>query len=223
MKTGIVWHMLDRDAEIGISERHFPHWDQTGALTFVTFRLADSMPKSVIQRWIDEQKQWLIQNGIKFHELDDVIGSDLLPMDLRRKFKQLRQRIWNNCLDDCHGASVLRDPANAQIVAETLLHFDGQRYDLERFVVMPNHVHLLVQMRHGHALRKQYESWMRFSARQINHRLGRHGELWQSEPFDHVVRSEWQFQYLQTYCSENPVKAGLKEGEFLLWIRGLHG
>ena len=111
----------------------------------------------------------------------------------------------------------MRDTDLANIVGDGLRFFDGERYDLERFVVMPNHVHLLVQMRKGTALRKQCESWLRYTARKINERLGATGEFWQSEPFDHVVRSEKQFHYLKKYIAENPLKAKLKEGEYLLW------
>ncbi len=49
--------------------------------------------------------------------------------------------------------------------------------------------------------------------------LGRSGELWQGEPFDHVVRSPEQFEYLQGYIDNNPLKAKLRDGEFTLWRR----
>ena len=104
-------------------------------------------------------------------------------------------------------------------VEESFLHFEGQRYDLERFVIMPNHVHLLIQMRRGFTLRKQLTETMRYSGRRVNTFLKQDGVFWQSEPFDHVVRSEAQFEYLQRYISENPQKAGLSEGEYSLWIR----
>jgi type I restriction enzyme R subunit len=85
--------------------------------------------------------------------------------------------------------------------------------------VMPNHIHVLVQMRPGWGMREQCESWMRFTGRQINTLNGAAGEFW-SEPFDHIVRNEAQFQYLRDYISQNPVKAGLAEGEYLLWVHG---
>ena len=93
------------------------------------------------------------------------------------------------------------------------------RYDLERFVIMPNHVYLLIQMRPGFPLRKQLTETMRYSGRKVNTLLKQQGDFWQSEPFDHVVRSEAQFEYLQRYITENPQKAGLSLGEYTLWIR----
>ena len=83
---------------------------------------------------------------------------------------------------------------------------------------MPNHVHVLIQVRHGYELRKQFREIQRFSAREINRHLARSGQLWQGEPFDHVVRSESQFEYLQQYINDNPAKARLQSGEFTLWV-----
>jgi type I restriction enzyme R subunit len=97
------------------------------------------------------------------------------------------------------------------------LQFDRERYHLERFVIMPNHIHLLVQMRCGRSSRQQCESWMRFTGRRINKLTGKSGEFW-SEPFDHIVRNESQFRYLQEYIVQNPAKAGLADGEYLLWL-----
>jgi type I restriction enzyme R subunit len=70
-----------------------------------------------------------------------------LSLPLQREFRRLRDRAWHRALDDCHGECLLRDPMNARIVADGLLHFDGKRYDLDTFIIMPNHVHLLVQFR----------------------------------------------------------------------------
>ena len=106
-------------------------------------------------------------------------------------------------------------------VGKSLLHFDDEKYDVERFIVMPNHVHVLIQMRTGFDLRKQFREIQRYSARQINNLIGRSGELWQGEPFDHVVRSEKQFVYLQNYIRENPMKANVPEGEYLFWEFGM--
>ena len=77
----------------------------------------------------------------------------------------------------------------------------------------------LVQFRDDVSLTKQTESWLRFSARQINEQLNQTGPFWQSEPFDHLVRSDEQFVYLSDYVRNNPTKAGLKEGEYLLYER----
>jgi len=219
--TDIVWSFLDIDAEIDISHRNRPHWDQSGALTFVTFRLADSLPKSVVHHWRMEQKRWLAANSLEHLSIDELHSRSDIPIAIRRQFQTLRKQLWQNDLDCCHGSCLLRDPLISHVVAQSLLKFDGLRYDLERFVIMPNHVHLLVQMRSPWELRKQCEGWLRFTGRKINRLQNRTGACWQSEPFDHIVRSEEQFRYLQKYIIDNPQKARLKAGNYQLWIRGL--
>jgi putative transposase len=87
------------------------------------------------------------------------------------------------------------------------------------FVVMPNHVHLLVAFPDADSLEKQQASWLRFTATQINRRINQSGHFWQQEPFDHLVRSLEQYEYLQNYIRDNPAKAKLKPGEYLYYRR----
>lgn len=131
----------------------------------------------------------------------------------------MRNQGWQESLDQAHGECWLRVPEFARIVGDCLLKFNGDRYDMERFVVMPNHVHVMVQMRHDWQLQEQCTSWLRFSGREINRLKQRKGRVWQTEAFDHIVRSESQFVYLQKYIADNPIKARLRTGEYLLWIR----
>ncbi|MCC9641081.1 transposase [Rhodopirellula sp. JC740] len=109
----------------------------------------------------------------------------------------------------------MRSRTIAEIVAKSLLHFDGSRYEMGDFVIMPNHVHLLATFPTERDMRKQAASWMRFTARQINVRLGTSGHFWQQEPFDHLVRSSEQYEMLRNYIADNPKKAGLTTGNFL--------
>lgn len=215
---GAVFHSFDPDAEIEFHRRHLPHWFQAGAATFVTFRTIDSMPREVVQRWHDEIASWLAANGHSADvESDALPDAESLPGRLQAEYRRVRTRGWHDRLDQCHGTCVLRHPMLASIVADTLLHFDRERYDLDCFVVMPNHVHLITQFRNGYTLKKQTDSWLRFSARKINRQLGQKGAFWQPEPFDHLIRSERQFQYLRNYIQSNPVLAGLRQNEFLYW------
>ena len=96
-----------------------------------------------------------------------------------------------------------------------MLFYNEDKYDLDRFVVMPNHVHVIVQFRMGGSLSVVSQSWMRYTARQINAATSASGEFWQPAPFDHIIRSPEQFEYLQQYIFENPKKANLRKGEFL--------
>ena len=104
-------------------------------------------------------------------------------------------------MDSCQGQCLLKRPELAKIVADALLYFDGQRYRLGDFVVMPNHVHLLAAFSTAEALEAQCDSWLHFTAFQINRAIGEKGKFWQQEPFDHLVRSPEQYEYLRMlYC-----------------------
>ena len=83
------------------------------------------------------------------------------------------------------------------------------------FVVMPNHVHLLAAFPSVEGMKAQCSSWMHFTAVRVNKMIGVKGPLWQKEPFDHLVRSPEQYEYLRRYIADNPHKAGLKLGEYL--------
>jgi len=215
----IEWNFFDRDAESLVTKRNMPHVDMPGHLTFVTLRLADSMPRKVVQEWHDEIESWLKEHSLGGHTVEEVLDADKVDDSLKNELRRFKNRKWHGHLDDCHGGCVLRKPQARKLVEASLLHFDGQRYDLERFVLMPNHVHLLIQMRPGFLLRKQLTESMRYTGRQVNAFLKQEGTFWQSEPFDHIVRSEAQFEYLQQYIVDNPKKACLLAGEYTLWVR----
>ena len=113
---------------------------------------------------------------------------------------------------------MVRDSAQSElatIVADSLLHFDGLRYRMGDFVVMPNHVHLLAAFPSAESMRKQFDSWLHYTAFRINQLISKKGHFWQQEPFDHLARSAEQYEYLRTYVAENPEKANLNEGEFI--------
>jgi len=215
----IEWNFFDRNADSLVTKRNLPHIDMPGYSTFVTFRLADSMPREVVQKWHDEIESWLKEHHLGEQSVEDVLVANDIDESLKNELRRFKNRKWHGHLDDCHGDCVLGAPQPRKLVEESLLHFDGQRYDLERFVIMPNHVHLLIQMRQGFLLRKQLTETLRYTARCVNSLLKQDGTFWQSEPFDHVVRSEAQFEYLQQYIVDNPEKARLSEGEYTLWIR----
>jgi type I restriction enzyme R subunit len=105
---------------------------------------------------------------------------------------------------------------NAKIVADALGHFDGKRYQVASFVVMPNHVHVLFRPLGGHALPDIVKSWKGFTAREINKRLSRTGPLWQNEYWDRLIRNERHFYKVAEYIRENPARAKLRDGQFLL-------
>jgi putative transposase len=144
----------------------------------------------------------------------------LSPLDRAKLHWQLF-KTWDGELDHGAGECVLARPELSKIVADALLHFDGDRYFLTDVVVMPNHVHVLVAFRDEEALLAQCEAWKRYTARQIQKALGRQGEFWQVEQFDHLVRSEEQFEYFRRYIAENPKKAALVESACRVYSKRL--
>ncbi|WP_182866745.1 transposase [Stieleria mannarensis] len=205
--------LFDREQEFAIDEHARPHWMQAGAITFITMRLADSIPREVILRWDRERLEFLRNNGVRSAEWRQ--GREELSDVARKRFDKHFRRLREDELDTCLGDCVLRDPRAAKVVHEALLCFDDDRYLMGDFVIMPNHIHLLAAFRDDTAMRKQCWSWMRFTARKINGLNGSSGSLWQEEPFDHLVRSNEQLNYLRRYIAENPVKAGLAPGDFV--------
>ena len=199
-----MFRAFDEQGELHRSRRNLPHWQQEGATYFVTFRLADAVPASLASQWRDE-----LQNWRRFHPepLDDEARKEY-----RRRFLQVRED-W---LDQGHGSCLLREPKTAMIVAEALRHFDSQRYYLDAFVIMPNHVHALVQPLPGHSLKDILRSWKSYSARQINKTLGRSGSVWMEESFDRIVRDWTALVKCRDYIARNPEKAHLSSGAFIL-------
>jgi putative transposase len=166
-----------------------------------------------MQRWIRQKNEWLTTKGIKVPEFGQV-SLESLPLEQRKEYRKLFGESFQTKLDEGHGSCLLAKPENAEIVAKAMEHFDGERYLLGDYVVMPNHVHVLLVPLDGFSLTEILRSWKTFSAREINVREGRSGGLWQRESFDHIVRSREQLERIREYIAENP--AGLGERTFLV-------
>jgi len=136
-----------------------------------------------------------------------MTGHILLPDKVAANRERIR--IFNQLLDKGDGAVWLKNSAVAEIVQNSLLFFDGQRYSLHAWVIMPNHVHVLFTPMDDWTLTKIIHSWKSFSAREANKILGRVGEFWQREYFDRAIRNEQGFNSAVAYIENNPVKAGL--------------
>ena len=210
---------LDPYAELEAVRRKLPHWEQEDVTYFITFRTADSMPRAITEEWRRKRDVWLTQNHIDPSDPNWQSMLKQLPRAVQERFHKRFSKQFQRYLDAGYGECHLKRPELAKIVADSLLHFEGERYHLGDFIVMPNHVHLLVQFMTGTGLRQQCGSWRKFCATQINRKLGRRGAFWQAEPFDHIVRSWSQFRRFQLYIAENPKKANLGEGEYFYYQR----
>ncbi len=112
-------------------------------------------------------------------------------------------------LDAGAGACWLKQPKIAEIVENALLYFDGERYRLIAWTVMPNHVHVLIEISERYSLGSIVGSWKRFSARLANQAIGRSGPFWQDDYWDTYIRDERHLESTVSYIENNPVKAGL--------------
>jgi REP element-mobilizing transposase RayT len=112
-------------------------------------------------------------------------------------------------LDRGWGACWLSDERVAELVEQALSAFDGTRYRLHAWTIMPNHVHVLPSVLPGIPLGTIVSSWKRFTARAANRVLGREGEFWQADYWDRFIRHEQHFSWTESYIDQNPVKAGL--------------
>ena len=217
-----MFELFDSKGDVRIERgTNLPHWFQPGVSYFVTFRTEDSIPADVSRRWHARRVNWLSQHGIQSGSPNWRGQLAQLSDSLRREFHETFSREYMEALDKGLGACVLRRPDLSRIVADSLLHFDGDRYHMGDFVVMPNHVHLIVGLLGDTEIEAQCTSWKRFAARQINKALGTSGRFWQEESFDHLIRSPEQFEAIQRYIAKNP--APLKAGDFLLHQRQVAG
>jgi len=168
------------------SRGYLPHFDAPGLTQFITFRLEDACPKELQYRW----------------------EAELAGMSPAKRNKEHSIRLMEQ-LDRGAGSCILRTPKFARIVEDALLHFDGERYRLLSWVVMPNHVHLLIEVQDSHHIQDIVHSWKSFTANQINRLLKREGALWHREFYDRYIRDLGHFRRVVAYIEANPVKAHL--------------
>lgn len=164
------------------SRGYLPHFDRPGLLQMITFRLADALP-------LDKAEE--------------------IRRDPKRGTDASRRRGLEAAMDAGHGDCHLRNARLAQTVEASLQHFDGIKYRLLAWVVMPNHVHVLIETVSGFPLPMIIQGWKSFTAKEGNRLLGLTGRLWQPEYFDRVIRDETHWMSAVEYIHQNPVKAGL--------------
>lgn len=97
-------------------------------------------------------------------------------------------------------------PAERECVANALRHFDGERYRLWAYVVMNDHVHVLVQPVPNSDLQDIVQAWKSYSAHIISDKQRGLREVWQDEYFDRIVRNEAEYVEKMGYILGNPRK-----------------
>ena len=183
------------------SRGYLPHVKVPGASYFVTFRLADSLPQEVLARFLreaEEAARLANEEAVKQGQPAAAEPSDFLSPKI------------DAYLDSSLGACWLRRPEIADLVADAVRFFDGKRYHLHAWVVMPNHVHAVLRPVPSFTLSSILHSWKSFTAKEANKLLGRSDpDFWQHESFDRWCRDEEEVARWQRYVIGNPVAARL--------------
>ena len=210
--------------------RKLPHIHPPGPTLFVTLRLADPIPKAVVQDWKAE-KIWLER---EIERIGRKVGHERTSENLNQQVRlDAFKRKWflrfEEILDKAnHGPVWLKNEKVAQLVIESLKYRDGKIFQLNSYCVMSNHLHTVFRpyldnksvRLDSSSSRPEYlskeppldvimHSLKSYTANEANKLLGRSGAFWETESYDHVIRNEAEYQRIQNYVVKNPVKAGL--------------
>ncbi len=200
----------------------------------ITYRLYDSVPSQVIDQWKQEmigtQAARLLQqaNGTQAarllqqangthaaHLLQQANGTQaarLLQQADEPSALQLQRKLLvliDKYEDSGCGQCFMKDDRVAKIIFDNLMFHNGKKYNLLKWCIMPNHVHVLIEVFRGISLSEILHSWRSFTAHQINKLLNRTGQVWMMEYFDRYIRDSDHYEKVVNYIHNNPVKAGL--------------
>jgi REP element-mobilizing transposase RayT len=175
---------------------YLPHWRLDGAIYHVVFRLADSVPAHLLREWVAEREFLLSRK-------------EVLSGEQATRLRHLVSARTQEFLDTGHGSCILAEGRNAQLVANALAFFQGSRYNIHAWCVMPNHVHVVVEPLDDHELSKILHSWKSFSSHEMRKVIGGTGSIWHRESYDHIVRNERSYRRVVQYVLDNPLRANL--------------
>ena len=174
--------------------KHLPHLRQRNVIYFITFRLNDSLPESRRTELLKQRESWLNRNPLPHTPAQEM------------EYRQIWTARIENLLDSGLGDAVLKNHKCRDFLEATMRFEDGIKYQMGDFVIMPNHVHVLVRIGEGEELSLVLKSWKTISCKKINREMGRSGTLWMPETFDHVVRDENHLRRFVKYIRANPKK-----------------
>ncbi|MGH7449953.1 MAG: transposase [bacterium] len=199
--AGAASQLLQPHLLTGFHQRgYLPHLKVEGGTYWVTLRLYDSLPKEVLAKLEEERKEWEKQQRAK----------KIAPKELAEQWKRLYSKRTQAYLDAGMGECWLKRDDIGGLVAKAIRFFEGKRYDLHAWVVMPNHGHVMVTPHERWTLSSILHSWKSYTATEANRILGRVGEpFWQQESYDRLVRNDQEFYLICEYTINNPVTAGL--------------
>lgn len=169
-----------------------PHWLQENKLYFITFRLEDSICK--------EDREILIKKKKEFEHKNPK------PWNLKtyREYRKIISSKMDSLLDQGNGSCILKNQTIRDIFLNSLYFFEDKKYNIMGFVIMPNHVHLLLLGKNRNDIIKTIGSVKQFSAKKINKLLNKKGKIWKKGCYDTIVRSEEHRSACCQYIERNP-------------------
>ena len=150
----------------------------------------------------------LIQHIV--YRLADSLPAQIAK-DIARAQRGDRVLAIDAALDRGYGRRDLARSSVATLAQTALLTFNGERYALIAWCVMPNHVHVLLAIKPGFTLDRIVHSWKSYTAKEANRVLGRAGTFWAPEYFDRFMRDDQHLASTAAYIEGNPVNSGLCE------------
>jgi len=168
------------------SRGYLPHFDGREIPQFISLRLFDSLPASVVERWKGE-----------------------LNLSNSERDRILVQRRIEKYLDQGYGLAFMREHRVATMIQSVLLGSDGESYRLSGWVIMPNHIHMLLTRFENSTLADLMQSLKSITSHKANRILKRQGQFWMPDYFDRYVRNAEHFARTMRYIEDNPVKARL--------------
>ena len=185
---------------------YLPHWTADNAWYAVTVRLWDSLPQNVLNSLVLERTN-IIRTANQMNRPLSKYETERLDYLYSEKVESY--------LDAGYGSCFMNDNRVARIVATAFSFFDLERYQIAAWCVMPNHAHVVFQPFQPFELSDILHSWKSFSAKEANKILKRSGDFWQSEYYDHLIRDQEDYAHSVNYGLGNPLKAGLKNWQWV--------
>jgi REP element-mobilizing transposase RayT len=143
----------------------------------------------------------------------------------RRRLPHLQRDYKPHFITFCTYQKWILPEGARSIVLDCCLHDNDVKLDVHAAVVMPDHVHMIfvplvhAQKREIYSLAEILDAIKGASGHKINRALNRTGKVWQTESFDHVVRSSESLDQKIQYIMDNPIRRGLvRNAEDYLWI-----
>ena len=185
------------------NDSSLPIWTMDHAIYSVVLHLADSIPVHERMKWaaLREELKTLVKKERRDYTDEEI---ELLKTAYGERIEKY--------LAAGNGSCLLRDMRAANAVADVFEHDNGDICAIHAWTIMPNHVHLILQLKTGTELRPLLQKWKRISGHAVNRALAREGEVWMDDIYTRIISTPGEYGRQMSYLWNNPDAAGLKDG-----------